>query len=104
VRPVRGADNLTVIYEPIVQTSDGQLAVCRPNPARGLIYSGPRQVLGLFVKILTSQRNGIEFSIEYNVPLAYSILQTFLPSCIVGRYSSGSSLESREYGRRDSSR
>jgi hypothetical protein len=39
-----------------VFSSDGQLA------ARGLIYSGPRQVSGLFSKILTSQRNGIELS------------------------------------------
>jgi hypothetical protein len=38
VRPLRGADNLTAIYEPIVYISDGQLA------ARDLIYSGPRQV------------------------------------------------------------
>jgi hypothetical protein len=42
VRLVCGADNLTTIYEPIVSTSDGQLE------ARGLIYSGPRQVSGLF--------------------------------------------------------
>jgi hypothetical protein len=32
-----------------IYISDGQLA------ARGLIYSGPRQVSGLFSKILTTQ-------------------------------------------------
>jgi hypothetical protein len=46
VGPVREADNLTSIYEPIVYTSDGQLA------ARGLIYSGPHQISGLFLKNL----------------------------------------------------
>jgi hypothetical protein len=39
-----------ILYLPIFYTSDGQLA------ARGLIYSGPRQVTGLvrFVKVSLS--------------------------------------------------
>jgi hypothetical protein len=32
----------------MIYISDGQLAARGPNPARGLIYSDPRQVTGLF--------------------------------------------------------
>jgi hypothetical protein len=48
VRLVRGTDNITVIYEPIVYTSDSQMAARGPDPTGGLIYSGPCQVSGLF--------------------------------------------------------
>jgi hypothetical protein len=41
---VRRADNLAVICEPAVYTSDDQLAARGPDPTLGFIYSGPRQI------------------------------------------------------------
>jgi hypothetical protein len=43
-RPVRCADTLATIYELMVSTTDDQLADHGPDPARGLISSGPREV------------------------------------------------------------
>jgi hypothetical protein len=39
---------MAVKVAPIKSSSDGQLAARGPDPARGLIYSGPRQVTSLF--------------------------------------------------------
>jgi hypothetical protein len=37
----------TGLHDVTSQNNDGQLAACGPNPAGGLIYSGPRQDTGL---------------------------------------------------------
>jgi hypothetical protein len=41
------AGNITAICEQIVYNSDGQLAARGPDPARSVIYSGPRKVTGM---------------------------------------------------------